>query len=363
MEVRNDFKDVESFLYKFLNFSNSFIGFDSDWVHFKNREDFERVYTLPNDVKSSFERIYSDGRDMAFYMGDQLKEFNDFTKYPSLPSFVNSFKNTWVYHIEELKEASQIAKKYLETPSNALWSVRRMVHLFDRQINLLEEINKILISLKHTNLYKFENNGYLVHQADEQEESMSVLMLISNPLDNFLNIDKEMKMIQSKIQSSPNRERFKINYSFYTQPQDLLQVINTFKPNILHFSGHGAEDGSLILISNKEDAIKFSVEKLKLVINCFPNIHLVLLNSCYSSKIAQDIADICGFCIGMNDPISDDGAITFASHFYSSLGFGNSLSDSFNQGLTSLTIEGLYSDKPQIFQKQGCDAQSFYITK
>ena len=111
MEVRNDFKDVESFLYKFLNFSNSFIGFDSDWVHFKNREDFERVYTLPNDVKSSFERIYSDGRDMAFYMGDQLKEFNDFTKYPSLPSFVNSFENTCVYHIEELKEASQIAKK------------------------------------------------------------------------------------------------------------------------------------------------------------------------------------------------------------------------------------------------------------
>lgn len=77
--------------YTSFEFSNSFIGFDSDWVHFKNREDFERVYTLPNDVKSSFERILR-WKDMAFYMGDQLKEFNDFTKYPSLPSFVNSFE-------------------------------------------------------------------------------------------------------------------------------------------------------------------------------------------------------------------------------------------------------------------------------
>lgn len=45
-----------------------------------------------------------------------------------------------------------------------------MVHLFDRQINLLEEINKILISLKHALIFiNLKNNGYLVHQADEQE--------------------------------------------------------------------------------------------------------------------------------------------------------------------------------------------------
>ena len=44
--------------------------FNSDeWVHLRNREDFDRIYSLSPDIQHSLEQIYDVGRTFASHLG------------------------------------------------------------------------------------------------------------------------------------------------------------------------------------------------------------------------------------------------------------------------------------------------------
>ena len=71
---------------RLLCYGNEFRKNDNSWVHYKHKEDWDKVYKLPNGTeRGKIEMVYSSGRDMAIYMGAELASINDdYTTYLNL---------------------------------------------------------------------------------------------------------------------------------------------------------------------------------------------------------------------------------------------------------------------------------------
>ncbi len=155
--VRNDLRDVEGLISRLLSIGETFRKNDQDWSHLKNREDWDRIDRASDGRKKvQVERIYSDGRDMAFFMSDALCGINhDFTKYPTLTSIINGFKSTWVYSdLESVLAAGRAAHDELQLNN---WAFSQMATLFQGQIDLANAVRQTLDMLRATDLYKQEN--------------------------------------------------------------------------------------------------------------------------------------------------------------------------------------------------------------
>jgi hypothetical protein len=158
MEIRADFQEVEGPLKRLLVYGRAFQEFNSKkWSHYKNEEDFERIYRLSSEEQLAYEQLYGDGRDCAVTMASYMcGGFNDVRDFPTLRSYVAAFEGGWVYQTKELRaqlaEVAALGQKYGKQP----WAVRAMADLFQNQIEILEAAAVVLAELKNTPLYRRE---------------------------------------------------------------------------------------------------------------------------------------------------------------------------------------------------------------
>jgi hypothetical protein len=89
---------------------------------------------------------------------------------------------------------------------------------------------------------------------------------------------------------------------------------------------------------------------------------VVVLNACYSIEQATALVRVIDFVVGMNDKVGDKAAIKFAASFYRALGFGRSVQNAFDQGITAIRLEGLAgSDVPELLIRTGVDPDTKII--
>jgi hypothetical protein len=172
-----------------------------------------------------------------------------------------------------------------------------------------------------------------------------------------------MRLINEKVYASEHREQIKLDYAWAVRPDDLLQSLNRYRPQIVHFSGHGSKRGELLLVGREGFPQPVSVQALKAVFKTLKdNIRLVVLNACYSKTQAEAIRQEIECVVGMNDAIGDKAAITFSASFYRALGFGRSIQEAFEQGQTSLLLEGIAEDQtPELLVREGSDASQIFL--
>ncbi|GMX66782.1 hypothetical protein Elgi_60540 [Paenibacillus elgii] len=208
---------------------------------------------------------------------------------------------------------------------------------------------------------KNNNNGGNVPSMNE--EIVKVLFFAANPLGDTLRLDDEVRDIEDRIRKSKHRDGIKLISKWSTRTHDLLQSLNENRPQIVHFSGHGSEKGELILLDENSEAKLVRLEGISSLFKVVSGyVKLVVFNNCFSSKVAQVVAEHVGAAIGMNDAIGDDAARIFASQLYSALGFGLSLQEAFDQAVVSIQLEGISDENvPVIFCNKEIDASSFYL--
>lgn len=184
-----------------------------------------------------------------------------------------------------------------------------------------------------------------------------VLFLAANPVDTIpLALDEEIRAISQKIRLSEYRDLIEIISGWAVRPEDLLLLLNQHKPHIVHFCGHGNQQGIILKDNNGQSAIVRTDALKALFTTLRDNIRVVILNSCYSKPQAEAIAEVIDCVIGMNTAISDKTAITFVSAFYQAIGFGRSVREAFEQGVTALMLENTFSeDVPELVSRQGID--------
>jgi hypothetical protein len=153
------------------------------------------------------------------------------------------------------------------------------------------------------------------NQAPTRTSALKVVFFAANPeTTTVLALDEEMREITRKLRMSDNRDRVTFIPAWAARTEDLLQHLNQHKPDIVHFSGHGSSAGELVFVGADGAPHYVGEEALRAVFSAFrDNVRVVLMNACHSAEQARAISSEIDFVIGMNAPISDGAATTFAS--------------------------------------------------
>jgi hypothetical protein len=192
MEIRKDLKSAELLLNRLLEYSNVFDRYNiKEWSHLVNQEDYDLIYDLSHEERADIEHIYSTGRDIAVHMSFQLEAFNYADQYPTITSFINSFKDGWLDEFDILENISKSAKIKAKSLKKCPWAVEQMIRLFDHQLEILKAVKDTINQLKTTDIFKIENG------IDIMKESKSMVFNIGdisagrvnlNSTDNSINI-------------------------------------------------------------------------------------------------------------------------------------------------------------------------------
>ena len=226
-----------------------------------------------------------------------------------------------------------------------------------KQIQLDNEIRRLKASKEKINILFIASNPDIIF-TDEQGKLRE---------QQKLSLDKEARDIEEAIQKSPDRDSISFVTKWATRTEDLFQYINEVNPTIIHFTGHGTEDGKLVF-HDKNDNPKFvGIDAIIQMINAITDdLRLVVFSNCFSSKIAEEAVEYVEATIGMNTSVREDVATIFAAQLYSSIGFGYSLDKSFKQAMARLSIEGIEkqdADIPELYVRSGIDANEIYLVK
>ncbi len=75
----------------------------------------------------------------------------------------------------------------------------------------------------------------------------TILFLAANPLETArLRLDQEYRQISEGLQRSEYRDRYRLESRWAVQAVDLRRALLEETPQILHFSGHGINQGLVI---------------------------------------------------------------------------------------------------------------------
>lgn len=194
-------------------------------------------------------------------------------------------------------------------------------------------------------------------------EKVTVLLITAEPDgEKPLNIGREIRQIQEQVRSSEMRDSIHFEYRPATRVTDLLQHLNEVSPDVLHFSGHGANAG-IALHGAREKVQLLSNDDLDGLLKLAPRaLKLVVFNSCNSAEQARVAVRHATAAIGMEQSVGDETARVFAGQLYNSLGFGRSLGLAFDQAnfQVQLTLDKT-SGEPTLVMADGIDAYDFVV--
>lgn len=203
-----------------------------------------------------------------------------------------------------------------------------------------------------------------IEQLKAVPERIIVLFFATNPKGTSqLRLDEEARSIQEMIRKSEHRDSILFETRWAVRPLDILQAINEINPDVIHFSGHGSENGELVLENTDGSAKLVTKEAItQTIMSASDKIHLIFFNACFSYEQACEVVSYVDAAIGMTDSISDKAASAFAAQFYSSLGFGHSVKKAFEQAKGVMMLESpTEANIPRLYNKDDIDVDTLYL--
>jgi len=192
---------------------------------------------------------------------------------------------------------------------------------------------------------------------------IKILFLASNPKDTArIRLDEEIRTIDEALQKSEYRDRFQLEKHFAVRVSDLQNHLLRYKPDIVHFSGHGSEKSEIILEDEQGKRKRVSQRAIGQLFKLLKdNIRCVILNACYLETQAKAIAEHIECVVGMSNAISDEAAIRFSKAFYQALGYGRDIKTAFDLGCLEIDTEGFgEQDTPKLIASRE-DPSAIYI--
>lgn len=183
----------------------------------------------------------------------------------------------------------------------------------------------------------------IYQEQRNMKRTIRILFLAANPKDtSSLRLDEEMRGIDTALRGADFRDRFDIKQQWAVRVADLQNHLLRYKPDIVHFSGHGSSTSEIILEDVTGNSHIVPARALSQVFSILKdNIRCVVLNACYSQQQAQAIAEHIDCVIGMSQAVGDIAAVSFATAFYQALGYGRNVKTAFDLGCSQIDLEHL----------------------
>jgi hypothetical protein len=191
-------------------------------------------------------------------------------------------------------------------------------------------------------------------------DPIKVLFLAADPFADSspLRLDREARAIIEAMRRGRDRDSLAFVSEWAVRTGDLQAAVLRHRPQVVHFSGHGAGGRGIFL--EDENGTPRSVKKEalgELFTILRSSIRVVVLNSCDSLPVIEAFRDVIDYTVGMSAPVTDRSAILFAEAFYGALAFGAMVEEAFALGVNRLRIEGMpEATIPILLSREGRDA-------
>ncbi|HEY0764806.1 MAG TPA: CHAT domain-containing protein [Pyrinomonadaceae bacterium] len=171
-------------------------------------------------------------------------------------------------------------------------------------------------------------------------EKNRILFLSANPwTTSRILVDEEAREIFERIQEGPYRDKFELHKHAATRTVDLQRLLLTYRPHIVHFSGHGSKKQKIILGGTPGRGKTVDQRGLADMFALYSgHVRLVLLNACFTKSQALSISQVIDYSVGTGRGIGDKGGVAFAGAFYRALGFGKSIQEAFQSAKAELGL-------------------------
>lgn len=173
--------------------------------------------------------------------------------------------------------------------------------------------------------------------------SKKVLMLPATPKVNTLQLHEEVREIKTVLQRAKKRHQFELKQYWAVRVRDVTHALLEEKPQLVHFSGHGAGNEGLALENETGQTQFVNAEALAELFGLFAarGLECVILDACYSEVQAEAIVQHIPYVIGMKKAIGDQAAIEFAVGFYDALVAGKSIEFAYQVGCQGMQLSGI----------------------
>lgn len=187
-------------------------------------------------------------------------------------------------------------------------------------------------------------------------DRLKVLFLAADPFKDGarLELGEEVRAIDEAIQRGSARDSVELVSHFATRTRDLQYALLRHEPHIVHFAGHGGEQG-IYLGDEHGKPRPVGKEALGRLFGILDGeVRAVVLNGCHTLPVADELRQVVDFAIGTSRRIGDDAAIGFAAAFYTALAFGRGVRQAFDLAVNQLQVdESKDADVPVLRARDG----------
>ncbi|WP_341527372.1 CHAT domain-containing protein [Nostoc sp. UHCC 0302] len=245
--------------------------------------------------------------------------------------YSSRYHNEVILHAANLNQLQENERKGILSTEEMRREKNRIISALLDLTNAIEQ--DILVKESIQNLNNIKSNNKII----------KILFLAANPSDTtHLRLDQESRSIDQALRQAEFGDKFEVIQHWAVRVSDLQGLLLRHKPDIVHFTGHGSEDSEIILEDNFGNYHPVSVRAFSQLFSILKdNIRCVVLNACYSEPQAKAIAQHIDGVVGMSTEITDESALSFATAFYQSLGYGRDLKTAFDLGCLQIDMENL----------------------
>jgi hypothetical protein len=170
-------------------------------------------------------------------------------------------------------------------------------------------------------------------------DPLRVLCLMSGPLDEArLRLGAEQRVIREAEARSAGRLAVTVHPA--TRVGDILPQLDATLPQIVHFAGHGTDDGQLLFEDASGISTAIPVEALIPALALHAPLSGVVLNSCWTAAYADGLLECAHCVVGTRGELGDEAGLAFTEGFYTSLAHSPSVERACAAGRAALRLHG-----------------------
>ena len=175
-----------------------------------------------------------------------------------------------------------------------------------------------------------------------------------------INVGKDFREAEKAVAGSAKRHKIGLKPYVAAGAEELLDALNEFAPDVIHFSGHGGTGKLLFDKQSIEDVagqtVNFSgVKAFLAATGKLPK--LLVMTACQTASEAHTLLDAVPAVIGMSGDISDLASTLFCRRFYAALAGCQTIEHAFQQAQAILRAAQLDdADLPTLVVRKGTNA-------
>jgi hypothetical protein len=207
----------------------------------------------------------------------------------------------------------------------------------------------------------------ITRQVLRKKKRLNVLYLTANPDQaHLLRVDAEVRQVQDAVRGSAFRDNISLEYRPAADLNSLIEGLNDHRPGIVHFSGHGHENGIAVdspkVGKRPVQTVSFELLAKALSATDAPP-EIIVLNACKSAGARKAFLPPAKIIVVMRDSISDLAATAFAAKFYAAIAAGQSVKSAFAQGKIAVEMVSLNeANTPDLLVASGVDPAKIILT-